>query len=192
MNEDNKVILEKVRKLLALATSSNEHEATVAAAKAQELLTKYNLTEQKIGISHEYEKMELENDMPYLSLHHKYVCGIINKYFFVLCVSGVDEKVKVERTIDGRRKFRYSVEIAGTPSNVEFAAYVYSFLCTMFTTQWLKYKRENGLTEKHRESYFIGLYRGVGDKLEQARVKVETEMGLVVVKDNNIEKMYDN
>ncbi|MEX0683416.1 MAG: DUF2786 domain-containing protein [Dehalococcoidia bacterium] len=40
---DNARILEKVRRLLALSTSSNEHEAALAAAKAQELLLTYNL-----------------------------------------------------------------------------------------------------------------------------------------------------
>src|SRR4051812_49350731 len=36
-------IVEKVRKLLALSTSSNPHEAALAAAKAQNLLAQYNL-----------------------------------------------------------------------------------------------------------------------------------------------------
>jgi|GEM_PF-5886378 len=36
-------VIEKVRKLLRLSESSNENEATLAAAKAKELLTRYNL-----------------------------------------------------------------------------------------------------------------------------------------------------
>lgn len=36
-------IIERVRKLLALATSSNEHEAALAAAHAQRLLAEHNL-----------------------------------------------------------------------------------------------------------------------------------------------------
>ncbi len=36
-------IVSKVQKLLALSTSSNEHEAALAAAKAREFLSKYNL-----------------------------------------------------------------------------------------------------------------------------------------------------
>jgi len=37
-------IIEQIRRLRALATSSNEHEAAAAAAKAQELLLKYNIS----------------------------------------------------------------------------------------------------------------------------------------------------
>ncbi|MDP3427015.1 MAG: DUF2786 domain-containing protein, partial [Humidesulfovibrio sp.] len=37
-------ILAKIRKLLSLSKSDNEHEAATAAAKAQELLSQYNLS----------------------------------------------------------------------------------------------------------------------------------------------------
>lgn len=37
-------VMEKIRKLLALAKSSNEHEAALAADRAQALLAEYNLT----------------------------------------------------------------------------------------------------------------------------------------------------
>lgn len=42
--EEQKKIIEKIRKLLRLSCSRNEHEAAAAAAKAQELLSKYNLS----------------------------------------------------------------------------------------------------------------------------------------------------
>lgn len=41
--EDNKV-LDKIKKLLALAKSPNEHEAQAAMLKAQELMAKYGMT----------------------------------------------------------------------------------------------------------------------------------------------------
>ena len=44
MDEKKLAILEKVQKLFALSESPNEHEAALAAAKAQEILDKENLT----------------------------------------------------------------------------------------------------------------------------------------------------
>jgi Protein of unknown function (DUF2786) len=41
---DKDRLIEKVRKLLALSTSSNEHEAALAAEKAQAILAEYNLS----------------------------------------------------------------------------------------------------------------------------------------------------
>jgi hypothetical protein len=45
MNDKREQIIEKIKKLLRLAKSSNEHEAALAAARAQELLARYNLSE---------------------------------------------------------------------------------------------------------------------------------------------------
>jgi|ERR1035437_4579151 hypothetical protein len=48
----NDAILIRIKKLLALATSDNENEAANAAAKAQDLLMEYNLTEADLdGVS---------------------------------------------------------------------------------------------------------------------------------------------
>lgn len=50
MNEETKeTILTKITKLLSLASSDNVNEAENAAAKAQELLLKYNLTESDLN-----------------------------------------------------------------------------------------------------------------------------------------------
>ena len=42
-------LLEKISKLLALASSPNEHEAALAAEKAAELLAKHNLSVADLG-----------------------------------------------------------------------------------------------------------------------------------------------
>ncbi|MCR4666664.1 MAG: DUF2786 domain-containing protein [Desulfovibrio sp.] len=53
---------ERVAKILSLSNSGNEHEAAAAAAKAQELLSQYNLTMADVeGINHEdRERASLE------------------------------------------------------------------------------------------------------------------------------------
>ena len=51
MTDDTDKILERVKKLLALATSSNEHEAAAAMAKAQAMMAEHGLTEAKIRLS---------------------------------------------------------------------------------------------------------------------------------------------
>jgi len=52
----NKKILEKIQKLLSLATSDNEHEAKAAMDKANALLVKHNLSMQEAKENLEYEK----------------------------------------------------------------------------------------------------------------------------------------
>lgn len=62
---DHKHVVEKIRKLLALARSTNEHEAAAAAAKAQELLSAHNL---KIA---DVPTDELSNTMRVAEAHQK-------------------------------------------------------------------------------------------------------------------------
>ena len=179
---DNKEILEKVKKLLSLATSSNEHEANLATNKAQELLTRYNLTMQSISASNEYEKVELA-DEPYVKPHQGYVAHILSKYFFVEIVTS---SKLAGVTVDGRRKYRKHMMMAGTATNIAIAEYVFAFLSTSYLSLWLKYKRENKASEAQRVSYYSGLTAGLEEKLKATIAKVENEMGLVVVKDPNI------
>lgn len=49
----HKEIIDKIRKLLRLAQSANVHEAAAAAAKAQELLAKYNLAQENVSLEDE-------------------------------------------------------------------------------------------------------------------------------------------
>src|SRR5262245_61768133 len=44
MTDEQSAVIDRIKKLLALSTSSNEAEAALAAARAQELLQKHNLT----------------------------------------------------------------------------------------------------------------------------------------------------
>lgn len=180
---DNKIILEKVKKLLALATSSNENEASVATNKAQELLTRYNLTMQSIE-SNEYEKVCLSKE-PYLKPHQTYINHILSKYFFVEVVTS---NIPCGWTVDNRRKFKKHIMVAGTATNVAIAEYVFAFLSTTYLSLWLEYKRKNNVGEALRVSYYNGLTKSLEEKLKATIQKVENEMGLVVVKDQNILK----
>ena len=56
---DKDIVVGRVRKLLNLSTSTNEHEAVAAAAKAQELLSKYNLKMSEIP-NHDQSAMKAE------------------------------------------------------------------------------------------------------------------------------------
>jgi hypothetical protein len=60
MNKSRMDIIEKIQKLLALATSDNENEAQMAAKRAQELLLKYNLKLTDVELEEGEEKYTRE------------------------------------------------------------------------------------------------------------------------------------
>ena len=47
----NEKVLEKIKKCLRLAKSSNPHEAAAAMRQAQKLMEKYNLTERDVDLT---------------------------------------------------------------------------------------------------------------------------------------------
>ena len=53
-------IIDRISKLLSLATSANEYEASAAAAKAQEILTEHNLRLEDIKSSHKSPDIPIE------------------------------------------------------------------------------------------------------------------------------------
>lgn len=181
MNSTEKSIIEKIKKLLSLATSANEHESKLAADKANTLLLKYNLSRSEIK-DRDYEKSEIASE-PYIRPHMKFVVPLLSNFFHVEAV--LDREFR-GFTVDGRRKFKHKVNIYGEQVNVEVATYVYDFLCNEYQALWLKYKRENGLKERGRLAYYVGLTKGIKEMLKSTQVKVSEEMGLVVVKDGGI------
>jgi hypothetical protein len=60
--EQRETVINRIRKLLALGTSSNEHEAAAAIAKAERLMTQYHLTKSDIRFTQERIQVEAKNN----------------------------------------------------------------------------------------------------------------------------------
>lgn len=163
-------IVQRIQKLLSLATSANEHEAKAAAEQAARLLIKHNLKRQDITERREYENREglrVEKVPP----EHKFSQAIVRTHFFVEVVS--TRRVHADTTI----------HFIGEPENVAVAMYVYEFLLREFRVCWAAYRKETGAAAKAKQAYYFGLYSGLKEQLSAASRAVETEMGLVVVRD---------
>ena len=59
--EQRETVINRIQKLLALGTSSNEHEAAAAIAKAERLMNQYHLTKSDIRFTQERMQMETQN-----------------------------------------------------------------------------------------------------------------------------------
>lgn len=171
----DKTILIKIQKLLSLANSDNEHEARAAAEKANALLIKHNLTMQQAkDVSEEYENTVLDMGKR-VSIVAKYVNSIVLKHFFV-------------ELVRSRQYGKTSLSVLGTKTNVEIAVYVHSYLTIQFESLWKAYKARTGVDASAKQSYWMGLFRGLDTQLSAQRVAVQRETGLVVVKDMGLEK----
>lgn len=187
---DKKQVLDKIQKLLSLANSSNEHEAKLAADRANELLTRYNLSMQDIKEGREYSSVKVGGGAR-RKFHHELVFSLLMEFFFI-------EIVQSRRK--GIRGFIPGEVVAifiGEEHNVKIAKYIFDFLVPAMERGWkafkAKYEAEGygGLTA-HKKSYYTGLYLGLQENLEKTRKKVEQEAGLVVVKDPGIKDHIDD
>ena len=86
--EDDKAtrILRRIRKLLALADSHNQHEAEAAMAAANTLLLRYNLSLPDAGPRIDYDNRIVGRSAAALPLCWKLVAGVLSEFFFVDCV----------------------------------------------------------------------------------------------------------
>lgn len=186
MSADKKSIIEKIQKLLSLANSSNENEAKLAAQKATELLTKYNLSMQEVEVSQrEYEAMHYAGKNSRSPMEHKYIFGLLTKFFFVKVVRG--------RKIDYVTMKKHVVwSFFGQEHNVKIAHFVFAFLDNTFNNLYAEYKKTNETERTSRNSFYFGLYRGLREQLEAGKKKVESETGLVVVNDPGIDDFIES
>lgn len=178
----DKKVVEKIKKLLALATSSNEHEAKLAAEKANELLVGHNLTMQDIGnqCQREYEG-KVVADRSEMRTEDKWIMPILKRHFFVRPIYGRNRILK---------KTKWT--LVGEKVNVEVAAYVYDFLTIKFKELWKEFRKTTSCEERERQSYYSGLSVGLDMQMVKARKKVEGEWGLVIIADPNLKKAVED
>jgi len=177
-------VLRRIRKLLALAQSPNEHEARLAAARAQRLMLEHNLAEADAGEPLPYRSRQLGAVKRRFQAHEKMLAGLLGEHFFVRCIwmNGFDP----QRGMAGRY-----LEISGTPENLALAAWVHGFLLQTGERLWVEHKRAEGIRgNTDRRRYLAGVVYGFGEQLrDQARRNQEE--GLIWLGDRGLEDYYE-
>lgn len=148
--------LRKIQKLMALATSQNQHEAEQAMIKSQQLLLKYNIETKVDGQEHQDEKFYLKRVLKQRKVNAKMqAIGKILETFFV-------------NIVFSRSKQGVYLEILGNQANVEIAEYVANVLNHELDRLWeLAKKQYGGLKGTVAKNSFLwGIAKGYCKKLE--------------------------
>ena len=178
-------VLRRIRKLLALAQSPNEHEARLAAARAQRLMLEHNLAEADTGQVLPYTARQIGPVKRRFQAHEKMLAGLLGEHFFVRCIwmNGFD----AQRGLTGRY-----LEIDGTPENLEMAAWVHGFLLATGERLWREHKRRQGIRgDTERRRFLAGVVCGFGEQLG-SQARRNQEEGLVWLGDGGLEDYYEN
>ena len=124
-------ILDRIRKLLALGESSNEHEAAIAVARAQELLARYHLSiedlhaaEYRANIIEEPIVFEGRSQIDWVYRLFKAVQEAFDCRSLGVYRSGTQPKEP------WRKPRRYEMLVlVGTEANIKVARLTFDYLC---------------------------------------------------------------
>ncbi len=172
-------ILIRVKKLMNLAQSRNQHEAESAMLKAHELIRKYNVN-----------LLSRQNHRQFVSIfvgkpalrhfrEHYHLSNLLQKYYFIFGIwvpAYVLEKGKMGRVL----------EITGTPQNVRIAAYVHDFIEHFINAQWQEYNRKKRLNRHRKTDFAVGVIQGFQSKLRRKtkqKPQYQQKPGLLKISD---------
>lgn len=194
-------VKDRVRKLLALATGSSEHEAAAAAAKAQELCDRYNLQAAQIGQGRQrgpvVEKLEISPKKRHREgWESSLLTGLSQACDCSPWANNFCRK-------DGRTLGQAFMAV-GFPADVALLAYLYPYLEATILRRYkvaLAEEKANsrrwtlGMTYHYKRGFTVGatgrvLQRFQGQR-DARRAQDPGTQALVVVKEHEIQNWID-
>jgi hypothetical protein len=177
-------VLDRIRKLLALAGSPNQHEAEIAMRKAHELMLRHNIEVAATRrTEHSYEIRHLGDPNRRGTRVESEIAALLSELFFVKVI-----RVPVYVPCTGKSGLVY--EIAGTRANVEMASHVWAFLLATADRLWAENRHDARVRSgRDRLIYQSGVIGGFRDKLVAERTGLK-QTGLVWVGDRDLDRFY--
>lgn len=193
----NDRIVERVKKLLGLANSDNEHEAKAAAEQAQRLMTRHNLEMQMLGYAGEDVTEQTVEEINRVDRCKGFIVNLIQDHFHVRMFLDAqyrkDEMGRYVRNKAGRVVKTQKMMVVGRQSNVAVAMDLYGFLNATYKSLWRSYKADTGTENRYDGSFYSGLTTGIREQLKAAqsqemdKASAAAGTALVIVPDVGLE-----
>ena len=162
---------QRIRKLLALADSDNEHEAALALARASTLLARHRLDAAELATrSGEAEgnaltQLSINTGQQRLPGYRSAICSLLLAHFAV--------RVVIASSYNQHHDHRVkTIELLGHRHDVAMAAHCYHFLEERLATLWQKERHRyccpgssGGAVRIAKNSYYLGLLAGFNQVL---------------------------
>jgi len=166
--EKGRQFITRIGKLLALATSANEHEAARAMEKASQLMARYNLRQIEDDGHSAFTTLIINTRCQRLEGWQRKICAILLRFFYV--------KVVLSSLYDPMGDTHHkTIELFGRRENVIIAEYCHTFLAAKIASLWRQNRnRIGGKGLRARNSYYLGLLQGFYDKLKNRETSATT------------------
>lgn len=163
------IMIEKIKKLIALASSPNEHEAALAMKKASELLAKYNLTMAAIDQTN-------ENNIPTISLIEKNMGNRVPKWIQVIYASIpkiFDCYSLIRKYWDGTQTYM----IFGQKEDIQMTQH----FCNYFIKIIMQTGKQMTSKTKNRNDFIYGMTITVIHRLQDMYIQMATQQSMALV-----------
>ena len=176
-------MVERVKELLALAGSPNEHEAANAMRMANKYLLKYNLSLSEMDGPKEYSVRHLGKCSARVQEYEYSLAHILQEHFFVQVIWTFSYDPLTNKS--GR-----VLQISGTDENLEIAEYVHDYVMRLTKPLWEAHRAQWGSQNGTKFQYLAGVIQGLSDKLDAQRTTLKSEHGLVWRDDPELQEFF--
>ena len=189
MANGNSKVQDKIKKLLALAASDNEHEANTAMRQAMRLMAKHNVSEEDLRDS----EMVIEKFPIYYSTVPKHLRFLLVGIAEAMGAGVVLHPVPPSLKRNGRNRGKQhhsTYSVIGLKHDVEYVNYMFEVVSRIVDNKLAKFKKDNYPTSRaENNDYKLGIVLGFCEKLSDANSEIEQGKGLVPV-DDRVENAY--
>lgn len=159
LSPEHEKILQRAKKLLQLASSSNVNESFLAMKMAMELLEKHKLEGFVKDQKDLPETLVIYFNKEKISRTTSRLLSILNSYFNVRVLSSTLYNAKT-------LKKEKIAEIVGFTQDVKFSEYIFEFLSRELEYLWKKVQKSGLSGRVDKNSYQLGVIAGLEKKLE--------------------------
>lgn len=165
---------EKIRKLLALAESPNEHEARAALLKARELMAQHKLTEAEIADRPPKNVVKVLTDVTCSKRRDPWAVTLAATIGENYCCQSFRSHVKGKQT--------YTIGFIGFEDDVEICQMVFNYAmdCVRSHNNMIRRRYADQMTQLC-DSYGYGFTIGVSEAFRKQQEQNEAGWGLVLV-----------
>ena len=175
----------RIQKLLALAESQNIHEAELAMAKARDLMDKYESDAGFRDVAFHY--CHLGKPVARKSMVHQLTAGILARFFNVALIWTPSRMPINDKSV-------WLMEVSGTATNLDIAAYVHEYLGRELDHLWRAHRAQNphlkGVAPKR--DFQVGVLRGLFAKLDGEGQKEVKSGELVLLKKEKLRRFFED
>jgi hypothetical protein len=164
MNTASSQILERVKKLLALANSDVPAERDLALAKANSLIAEHKIDMVLLNAVDTSKPEDFVEEVAEqgrrLPVEAKFIAWLLRKHFRCTVVFG-------------REYPNRTFKVIGRKSDAEFGRWMVGYLLREFRARWAYFKKSTGTPQREYNTFLYGMYQGLDARLKEEAKALE-------------------